>query len=452
MTTEFVYSESDDTRLVSILNPEEVVVFPKKIKEIADGSEASSPFSSCRSIVTEIKFEAESCASYIGKYCFSCTTRLTKADFSNCLKLTSISSRMFYKSSIKEIILPENGMLKTLCSGAFAKSYLTALKIPDSVEKIESDVIEYNGVFRECYRLTTVEISRTSRMTYIGTAIGQYSVIKSFFVPKGVETIQDGAFNLMRSLENLTVDDSNEHYLSIDNIIYSHDKTNLKSCACNKQTPIVLEKEVIRIAPDSLRGCNIRGSFTVPEGVTSLYCNTFSYTLFSDIILPSTLKYVEYACFIEASMKHIIIPANTSIIYGKAFWSCYSLKKVTFIDPLKTLELKDEAFYNCINLISIIIPKENIMMNIDKAFSGCPKLSKIYYLMKYFPTKRTDTVSRNIRYYAKIISKTDTEEHECGDVEVDSYSSFCRINFHTKQRGFNNKINLISLSIILLSY
>ena len=452
MSPKLSYDESNPTYLVSIGEPETKIIFPKKITRIVDGDETQTPFISCRSIVTEVSFEEGSLVEYIGKYCFANTTALTKANLSNCLKLQSISHRMFFKSSVQTVILPENGVLKTLYPGSFAYSKIRNLKIPDSVETLDGYSYAYSGVFSSCGYLTKVEISETSKLSFIGTCLAQYSGIQSFFVPKGVLTIQDGAFNLMRSLKTITIDEGNPNYCSIDDVVYSKNKSILKCCACNKQTPIVLEKEVTQIAVDSLRGCMISDRFVVPYGVELIYQNTFSYTQFTEIILSPTITSIHYASFLSPAIKSIVIPPSVTKINENAFLSCSYLKKVSFSYPTTTIELDDSAFYDCPKLETIVIPTENMIMDIDKSFESCPKLYKIYYHIRYFPTNHANAGERKLRYFAKIESKSGSDEHVCGDVEVDSFSSYCRLKLYTKQRWSRSpSVSLISLSIIFLS-
>ena len=93
-------------------------------------------------------------------------------------------------------------------------------------------------------------------------------------------------------------------------------------------------------------------------------------------------------------------------------------------------------------------------MNVEKAFSGCP-LSKISYHMKGFPTKRSDTGSLRIKYYAHIESMmnyTENEqniikEYECGDAEVDVQKYYCRLR-HCTIRGSRFQANYIASLII----
>ena len=276
----FKYDTNDPTSLVSIGDAGESIEFPKIITKI-ESNNTFSPFISCRNTVANISFEKDSNLKLLGTYCFAYSTRLINVDLSNCLLLTALNYRLFYECSINNIKLPENGVLSVLRSGAFANSNIVAIKIPDTVETIEDHQNAYSGVFSYCGKLEKIEISKTSKLNYIGYAIAQTSIVESFFVPKSVTILHSGALNLMYNLKYLKVDEENPNLCSIDDIVYNKDKTSLIFCACDKQSKIIIENTVVEFKREAFRGCRIKDQFIVPDGITDLPVNVFASSMFS---------------------------------------------------------------------------------------------------------------------------------------------------------------------------
>jgi len=424
MSTSWNFDNTVKTKLLSVVSTETSLVFPKVITEIAGGSEGSTPISGCSDLVN-ISFEQGSSLTTLGEYCFCKTKNLKNADFSNCLHLKAISSACFYLSSVEFVTLPEGGALTVFQSGAFSSSKLKSIKIPDTLTTIYGYDISYHGsAFTSCTSLTAIEISKTSNLKTIGYAIAQNVAVTSIFVPKSVDSLNSGAFNLMIKLSSLIVDEENPKYRSIDNIIYNKALTDLIFCACDKPGDINLEKTVSFIEEEAFRGCRKTSKFVVPEGITVLFRDTFDYSLFTDIILPSTLQEIKDYAAENTAIKTIRIPSSVTCINSNAFYHS-QLRTVYFEEPKTSLQISNDAFRYCSDLVSIVLPSDKISVNFPNAFSGT-KLKNIYYLMNY-PTKRPDLETMNIRYHAKIIVPTDKKNLDCGNVELMFNQDICKI-------------------------
>ena len=153
------------------------------------------------------------------------------------------------------------------------------------------------------------------------------------------------------------------------------------------------------------------------------------------------------------------IPASVLSISQYAF--TYSeVKTVIFSSPNTSIEIQDLAFLDCEQLISIVLPIKNVIMNFENAFTNCTKLTKVYYPMTNYPTNRKDIGTRKVRFFARIESKPDSEQtqgqsqkiNHCGDVEIDAYKYLCRIKRNTLKRSNNCFSNILrySLSVILM--
>lgn len=96
---------------------------------------------------------------------------------------------------------------------------------------------------------------------------------------------------------------------------------------------------------------------------------------FTTIILPSSLKSIGQAAFINNSqLQSICIPSGVSKIEDSTFKNCRSLRDVTISYGVKDIE--NEAFNGCTSLQTISIP--NSVNHIGaRAFSFCENLEKV---------------------------------------------------------------------------
>ena len=168
-----------------------------------------------------------------------------------------------------------NGQIHTFYAGCFHSTKIAKIDIPDSVNYFGRHTTENLGIFRNCIYLSTINIRSTSSLMNIGYSIAQYSGVTSFYVPASVNTIAPGAFNSMLKLKNLEVDNKNNVFCSIGDIIYSKDKTLLHTCAANKKTQIKFEDGVTQLAEEAFRTCQQRGELIVPETITEIPHNAF---------------------------------------------------------------------------------------------------------------------------------------------------------------------------------
>ena len=99
-------------------------------------------------------------------------------------------------------------------------------------ELIKSVVIE-DGIttigshtFSSCSSLTSITIPNS--VTMIGeSAFSGCSKLTSIFIPKNVKIIDRDAFSGCSSLSTITVDEDNNYFKAIDNVIFSKDGTKL---------------------------------------------------------------------------------------------------------------------------------------------------------------------------------------------------------------------------------
>ena len=188
----------------------------------------------------------------------TCTdTEIVIPNIYNGLPVTNIGNTAFwFNSSIANVIIGEN--VTHIGELAFVESSITQIEFSDSVISIGQ------GAFWTCRALTTVVIT------------------------KNIENVEFGAFGRCTALENIFVDEDNQHYQSIDGNLYTKDGKTLVSYASGKEdTSFEILDSVTSIGVYAFAGCTSLTSITIPDSVTSIGYSAFygcsSLTIYCEV-------------------------------------------------------------------------------------------------------------------------------------------------------------------------
>ena len=179
--------------------------------------------------------------------------------FQNCQRLTNIT-------------IPNN----VTSIGKYAFSYcriLSDVTILDGITRIE------DGVFADCDILTSINIPNS--VTSIGYfAFSNCTSLTSIVIPDSVTSIGDYAFYNCSVLTNITLDENNIYYESIDGNLYDKEGKTLIQYAIGKtENSFTVPDGVTSIYKCAFKGCINLTNITIDDSVTSLGEDSFSHCL-----------------------------------------------------------------------------------------------------------------------------------------------------------------------------
>ena len=353
----------------------EEINIPDSVQFIGD-----SAFADCGSL-KEISLNAE----IIGVEAFRDCTGLETVSFGN--NLLSIGNHCFNSCySIKNIVLPEG--LEEIGECAFLGcSGIESIVIPSTLSKISRYAfsetgIEYveirNGIqvlddcaFFRCDKLKTISMPESMRiisdvcfshcyslesvvlnegLERIGDSAFEYCPIKNLYIPASVTEIGKRITSQCMELSEVIVDEDNEAYASLGNIVY------------NKSF------EEIIFAPIGLTG-----EITIPGTTKKINEHAFAYCGISKVNISNGVEELGTGCFQGCiSLENVALPDGLIIIGEGAFSGCSSITSIQLPDSLKTIE--NTAFFHT-GLDTVFIPA-NVESIGESVFSGSP-LSEI---------------------------------------------------------------------------
>ena len=298
----------------------------------------------------------------IGEHAFSQCLELTSVTipntinsigyeaFSDCTGLTEVNISDL--SAWCKIDFGDDQSSNPLCYAGKLKlngEEITNLVIPSDITEIK------NYAFSGCTSLTSVSIHNS--ITTIGDmAFLCCTGLTTAIIGNSVTTIGYAAFsgctglteiNLPKSiisggfggnhefsdcsnLLNITIDDANAYFCSVDGVIYSEDKTKLVCYPPGRQ-----------------------GAYVIPETTTTVgKCAFYICEGLTDITISNSVTLIGDDAFaLCTGLKSVTIPNSVTKIGNKAFMSCINLISVTIGSSVT--EIGNWTFYECTGLTEI---------------------------------------------------------------------------------------------------
>ena len=341
--------------------------------------------------------------------------------FGNCASLTEIT----IPESVKEIgtdpfaicknlesinVSPDNKYYRSISGVLYDGDVTTVIrcpqkantiKIPNSVTSIGDDA------FCDCRALEKVKMSNA--ITSIGTfAFARCAALNEIIIPSGMRHIDRAAFlgcslveiTIPRSvnfigeiafdgcekLEKITVSPQNEHYASIQGVLYDKSLTSLIRCP-QKKKQISIPNGVTDIEAYAFSDCGALIEITIPNSVKTIGHGAFrSCVALSKITIPDSVKEIGSDPFLLCrNLESInVSPDNEyyrsigGILYDKDVTTVIrcpqKTKKVNI--PNNIAKIKSFAFAGCTLLSDISIPRSVESIE-GHAFEGCTSIKKI---------------------------------------------------------------------------
>lgn len=188
----------------------------------------------------------------------------------------------------------------------------------------EGTTIIGEGAFGGCELITEIVIPNTIT-TIMPGAFSGCMFITELKIPASVTELK-GAFEGLKNLTTIIIDENNPRYEVIDNCIME-----------KKTNTLVLSN----------------GNAVIPEGTVIIGEGAFAGNI---------------------TITNIVIPDSVTTIGARAFADCISLETITLSKNLLTIE--EQAFLNCVKLKSFEIPR-GVTTFADYAFEGCESIVRL---------------------------------------------------------------------------
>jgi hypothetical protein len=170
-------------------------------------------------------------------------------------------------------------------------------------------------------------------------SIGDYAFslcqnLKTVVLSKSVTNLGEGQFTYCSKLEEITVDEENPAYCSVDGILFNKDQTKLIRYTSGRTD----------------------GAYTIPDGVKSVGAYAFSFCLnLTDITIPDGVTSIGNSAFSQChNLVNVTVPDSVTNIGQAAFDYCINLQSVNLPECLR---LSGWAFQKCSKLSEITLPK-----------------------------------------------------------------------------------------------
>jgi len=285
--------------------------------------------------------------------------------FSNCLIETKKQTLILGCKNSKII---SSDKVKCIGAHAFNGCHIERLTIPYGVVAI------YNCAFEGCVDLKEIILPRTLEKIYFDAFFG-CAHLERIHIPEALSYIATGAFKGCSGLLEITVDEKNRQYQSVNNCLIEI-STKTLIFGGYKDVSIPSDDRVTAIAESAFQQCRELKTILVPQNILSIGMSAFYDCLeLQSIELQCKLKEIEDFMFWGCeNLSEINLPCTLKRIGDSAFHKCKSLRNLSLPQGLETIE--DAAFHTCSNLRFLNIPEGVTSIGAD-LFQYCNNLEAL---------------------------------------------------------------------------
>lgn len=204
-------------------------------------------------------------------------------------------------------------------------------------------------------------------------------MIKELNLPSSLESFEAFAFYNLHEIQNITIADTNEMFMTENGILYTKDQTALIQYPVGRRDYSFTVPETVEIiGPGAFATCRYLEEVILPDKLTAIYDYAFAECFsLSTLDIPKTVTLITSYAFVScSSLRRITLPDGIIAIYEGTFGKCAAITEFTV--PASVKEIGYGAFYDCANLEKISFADNNSMENIlDYAFGNCKKLLEV---------------------------------------------------------------------------
>lgn len=271
-----------------------------------------------------------------------------------------------YKGNKQNVVIPD-GVTSIEDYAFYNSDSIVSVTLPQGITSIG-----YCS-FGSCSRLTNISVDENNKhyksidgnlYSKDGAKLLQYSSGKknaTFEILENVSEIEETAFYGCEVLSYITVDKKNKHYMAVDGNLYSKDgKTLVKYAIGKKDNSFKILNGIESIGSWAFTDCSYLSSVYIPNTVTHIGAFAFRGCInLIDIVIPNSVKEINaFAFALCTKMSSIVISDSVTSIGTCAFLNCSRLTSITIPDSVT--EIGFGAFRDCSSLTIWVNDKNQI--------------------------------------------------------------------------------------------
>ena len=243
----------------------------------------------------------------------------------------------------------------------------------------ENDVIG-NFMFNDCKELVSLKLPSTATIIK-GWAVDNCKKLKILELPSSCRVIEDFALESLKSLESInipanvvdfsgnnfsgcsrlldiTVDETNPNYSTIDGILFKNDGTLVKYPVAKSDVEYVIPSNVYIIGENAFDNSKLE-NVSIPESVVQIGSSAFSSCVnLRKLSIPNSVESVGSMAFYECkNLQDISMSSEVTSLKSMVFYGCKSLREYTIGAKVKNID--NMAFDGCTSLQRFIVDANN---------------------------------------------------------------------------------------------
>lgn len=268
-------------------------------------------------------FTAPSGLHTVGEGAFAACKQLTFVDLSPASGLKKIPSGCFASSAMREVILNEG--LETVGDNAFGHCVFDSIRLPSNVKTVEQEAFSY------CRKLKNVELPIDGGLETICSSTFKACIsLRSIILPKNMKELSSGAFYECNNLveiydlsDHVRDRDLTEEYLGVKG-------SGILAIHKSEDEPSVIRRTedgfLYYLATDSFVLAGYDGAETelvFPEKLEGkayrIAPYAFAYSAITSAVLPDGLRGIGEAAFQNSELNKVNVPQSVLEIGKRAF-------------------------------------------------------------------------------------------------------------------------------------